>query len=185
MSDAVISYPFYLLTGEMTDDDLIYTPLVEVKDWPDITGTREALDATTTANKVYSNIEGIQGNDTKSFTCNYNKTDYEKINALKGQEQYVAFMFGRNGEYGRFVGRAYVSVAVNGSAVNEIVNMTVTCIMTGGPYEVFDPLLVNWTTNENEDVQTDTGENIKFNYAPIKDVRKIFQNNFARQLFNT
>jgi len=85
MPDVAISSLFYLLTGTLNNDgDIIYTPLVEVKDWPDITGVREALDATTTANKANSNIEGVQANDTKTFTCNYNKTDFEKIKALNG-----------------------------------------------------------------------------------------------------
>lgn len=185
MPDVAISSLFYLLTGTLNNDgDIIYTPLVEVKDWPDITGVREALDATTTANKANSNIEGVQANDTKTFTCNYNKTDFEKIKALNGNEQYIAFLFGRNGEHGRFVGKAYVSAAVNGNAVNEIVNMTVTLIMTDGPYEVFEPVLVNWTTDKGNDIQTEQNENIKFNIAPVKNVREIFKKNFMRQLFN-
>lgn len=185
MGNAIDSSLFYLLTGTLTDGDIIYAPLVEIKDWPDITGRREALNATTTNDKKYSNIEGIRTNDTKTFTCNYNKTDYEKINALKDQEQYIAFLFGKDGEHGRFVGKAFINVVVNGGAVNEVVNMTVELIMTSGPYEVFDPILVNWTTDDGSDVQTDTGDDMKFNIAPVKDVRKIFKANFAKQLFNT
>lgn len=118
-----------------------YSLLVEIKDFPDLWSAPEALDKTTTADPMFTYIEGIKGNEQKTFTCNYNATDFAKVKALEGVETEVAIWFGAtksgttytpDGSYGKFEGKGYLSVYVNGAGVNEVVNMTVTLTMTEG-----------------------------------------------------
>lgn len=99
------------------------------------------MEKTTTADPQRTYIEGILNNEQKTFTCNYNATDFATIDALKGTEQDVAIWFGasvNNGVYtpdgsaGKFAGKGYISVFVNGGGINEVVNMTVSLTMTKG-----------------------------------------------------
>lgn len=101
----------------------------------------EALDKTTLSDAMYTYIEGILSNDQKTFTCNYNATDFATINALKNTEVELAIWFGAtesggvytpDGSKGKFKGKGYVSAYINGAGVNEVVNMTVTATMTEG-----------------------------------------------------
>lgn len=101
----------------------------------------EALEKTTTADPQRTYIEGILNNEQKTFTCNYNATDYATLEALKGVETPVAIWFGAtesggtytpDGSMGKFAGKGYISVFVNGAGINEVVNMTVSLTMTEG-----------------------------------------------------
>ena len=101
----------------------------------------EPLDKTTLSDPMYTYIEGIKTNEQKSFTCNYNSTDYGNIAALAGTEQQIAIWFGAtesggvytpDGSLGKFKGKGYVNAYINGGGVNEVVNMTVTVTMTEG-----------------------------------------------------
>ena len=184
MSGAISTYPVYLMTGEYENNSIIYHPLVEIKDFNDINGNVETLDKTTTSNAETSQIEGIKTNEVKRFTCNFNITDFDKIQSLQNQQQYVAILFGHEGEYGKFVGEGFVSAHINGSSANEVVNMTVSLNVTNGLYETFDPVLVDWTTNFGANVQTQDNENMQLNIAPYKNIRKLFRNGVLSQRFD-
>lgn len=184
MSRSISTYPVYLMLGEQSDDSMIYRPLVEIKDFSDINGNVEAIDKTTTSNTETSYIQGAKTNELRQFTCNYNKADFDRIEALKGQEQYIAILFGREGEYGKFVGESFISVFINGGGVNEVVNMTVSINVTEGLYEAFDPILVDWTTNTGNVIQNDEMEYMQLNIAPYKNLRKLLRNGIIRQNFD-
>ena len=140
MSQAINTFQATLMQGTGTGT-LTWAQLIEIKDFPDLIGTVEALEKTTTSDAQRTYIEGIIGNDQKSFTCNYNPTDYAKIQALEGQELNLAVWFGYtksgstytpDGSMGKFEGKGYVRAGIPGKGINEVVDMTVTLTMTEG-----------------------------------------------------
>lgn len=141
MSNAISTFQANLMKGTTSGGSTTWARLIEIKDFPDLWGAPEPLDKTTTADPMYTYIEGIKTNDQKSFTCNYNSTDYGTIKALEGQIIDVAMWFGASesggvytpdGSLGKFKGKGYVNAYINGGGVNEVVNMTVTLTMTEG-----------------------------------------------------
>ena len=142
MSNAISSFQANLMVGTPgSGSSITWSRLVEIKDFPDLSSAPEALEKTTTADPPRTFIEGITGNDQKTFSCNYNATDYATLTALKGVEKDVAIWFGAsetNGVYtpdghlGKFKGKGLISVFVNGAGINEVVNMTVSLTMTQG-----------------------------------------------------
>lgn len=141
MSQAISSFQCNLMKGTTSGSSTTWAQLIEIKDFPDLWGAPEPLDKTTLSDPMYTYIEGIKTNEQKSFTCNYNATDYATIAALAGTEQQVAIWFGAaesggvytpDGSLGKFKGKGYVNAYINGGGVNEVVNMTVTVTMTEG-----------------------------------------------------
>lgn len=140
MSQAINTFQASLMQGTGSGT-LTWTQLIEIKDFPDLIGTVEALEKTTTSDAQRTYIEGIIGNEQKSFTCNYNPTDYATIKGLEGQELNLAVWFGYtqsgstytpDGSMGKFQGKGYVRAGIPGKSVNEVVDMTVTLTMTEG-----------------------------------------------------
>ena len=115
-----------------------YTKLVDIKDFPDLGGAPEMLETTTLSDAMQTYIEGIQSADALEFTANYTKTEYDRLVALKGDEESFAVYFGEAGAQGAFYFKGYLSVRVNGGGVNEVVGMTIaiapsTAITTDTP----------------------------------------------------
>lgn len=140
MSQAISSFQANLMKGTGSGT-LTWERLIEIKDFPDLIGQPEALEKTTTADPQRTYIEGILGNEQKTFTCNYNATDYATIAALKGQEIDLAVWFGASytggvytpdGSLGKFQGKGYVSAGIPGKGINEVVDMTVIVTLTEG-----------------------------------------------------
>lgn len=140
MSQAINTFQASLMQGTGSGT-LTWTQLIEIKDFPALIGTVEALEKTTTSDAQRTYIEGIIGNEQKSFTCNYNPTDYATIKGLEGQELNLAVWFGYtqsgstytpDGSMGKFQGKGYVRAGIPGKSVNEVVDMTVTLTMTEG-----------------------------------------------------
>lgn len=138
MSQAISSFRAYLMQGTGTGT-MTWSKVVDIKDFPDLGAAPEALETTTTSDPARTYIPGIENTEQKSFTCNYNPTDYATLVALKGTEINVGMWFGASeaggvytadGNMGKFSGKGYLDVFVNGSGINEVVNMTVTLTMT-------------------------------------------------------
>ena len=116
-----------------------YTKLVDIKDFPDLGGAPEMLETTTLSDAMQTYIEGIQSADALEFTANYNKADYDKIVALKGNNEAFAVFFNDSAtDASKFYFSGYVSARVNGGGVNEVVGMTIsiapsTAITTTAP----------------------------------------------------
>ena len=140
MSTAISSFQANLMIGTGSGT-LTWSKLVEIKDFPDLIGQPEALEKTTTSDAQRTYIEGILGNDQKTFTCNYNATDYATIAALEGVEQNLSVWFGAtksgttytpDGSNGKFTGKGFVRAGIPGKGINEVVDMTVTVTLTQG-----------------------------------------------------
>ena len=103
-----------------------YEKLVDIKDFPDLGGAPEMLETTTLSDSMQTYIEGIQSSDALEFTANYTKADYDRLIALKGQENTFKVQFGEDGAMGTFYFKGYMTPRVNGGGVNEVVGMTIS-----------------------------------------------------------
>lgn len=140
MPTPISSYKAFLMKGTGSGT-LTWAKLVDIKDFPDLGAAPEPIETTTLSDFARTYIPGIENTEQKTFTCNYNSTDYATLAALKGQEIDVAIWFGGTedasthvvtptGAQGKFAGKGYIDVFVAGAGVNEVVNMTVTLTMT-------------------------------------------------------
>lgn len=109
--------------------------LIDIKNYPDLGGEPEMLDATTLSDPMTKNIAGIQSVDALSFTANYDKADFAKIYALRNETQKLAVWFGGSdeggtvtptGSEGKFSFEGTISVYANGGDVNAVRDMTIT-----------------------------------------------------------
>lgn len=128
---AISTYKVFL----MKKDNITYSKLIDIKDYPDLGGAPEMLDTTTLSDRATTSIPGIQQMDALAFTANYTKDDYDKVKALEGTEGEYAVWFGGTesagvvtptGSEGKFEFKGTPSVYVTGGGVNEVVGMTVT-----------------------------------------------------------
>ena len=138
MSDAINTFQTYLMKGTGTNS-LTWSKIVDIKDFPDLGGPPEQIEVTTLSDPTRVFIPGIENIDQKSFTANYNSTDFATVKALEGTELNLGIWFGASetggvytpdGSMGKFSGKGYLNVYVNGGGVNDPVNMTITATMT-------------------------------------------------------
>lgn len=124
-----------------TGGTLTWAELFKFKSGPDMGGTPELLDTTTQADHARTGVLGLEANDTKTYTLNYDADVYDTIKALEGQEINVSEWLGDTydantntytptGSYGKFTGKGYISVYRNGGDVNTVRDMTVSLAMT-------------------------------------------------------
>lgn len=109
-----------------------YSKLVDITGFPDLGGTPEQIDITTLSNMSRRYMNGIQEQEAMAFTTLYDKTDYQTLKALEGEDEEYAVWFGGTdddtptGSNGKFSFTGQLSVYVNGGGVNEATNMTIT-----------------------------------------------------------
>lgn len=140
MSISTIGSHFMKGTGTGT---MTWTELFKFKTDPTLIDPPEILDTTTQADHARTSIFGLQANDAKSFTLNYDPTVYDTLKALEGQELNLSMWFGDSydsatntytptGVYGKFTGKGYLYVTPNGGDVNVVRDMTVTLAVSSG-----------------------------------------------------
>lgn len=149
MSKAISSYKVYLCTyevekttGNNPTDKYKYKLLIEIKDFPDMGGTPEMLDCTTTSDAIQCFIPGIQmlDNGGLEFTSNYTKDNYDKLLTQMGKEEdddgKYAVVYGgtlneadevvtNNGE-GAFLFNGKMSAYPKGGSVNSVVDLAIS-----------------------------------------------------------
>ena len=103
------------------------TKLCDIKDFPDLGGPPEKLDATTLSDsgKVY--IAGIKDQPDLEFTANYNATDYAAINALTTTTAFT-LEFGAAGAGGIFSWSGTASAYIVGAGVSSVVDMKIIIV---------------------------------------------------------
>lgn len=132
---AISSYKTFLMTNEAGLSGGEWTKLIDIKSFPDLGGAPEKLPTTTLSDAVETSINGIQSMDSMEFLCNYDKSEYETLKALEGQQKAYAVWMGASGSAGaltptgdngkyKFMGE--LSVYINGKGVNEVDEMTIT-----------------------------------------------------------
>lgn len=131
---AISTYQTYLMKGTGTDD-ITYSKLIDIKDFPDLGGAPEMLETTTLSDAAQTFIKGIQTMDALEFTANYDATDFETIKELTGPQK-LAVWFGAtsagvpDGNRGKFSFDGEIDVYVSGGEVNAVVDMVVTIAPT-------------------------------------------------------
>lgn len=130
---AISSYKTFLM--QKGSSGSTYTKLVDIKEFPDLGGDPNMLDATTLSDSMQINIMGIQKVDALTFTANYSSEDFATLDALKGQELDLAVWFGGtesdgtltpSGDKGKFNFKGQLSVYVKGAGVDSVVEMAIT-----------------------------------------------------------
>lgn len=133
---AISTYKTFLMYKKSTSET--YEKLVDIKDYPDLVSSKETIDVTTLSDPIRRQIFGIESSDTKTFNCNYDKADYQKIKALEGTIQHLAVWFGGTdvpgaqatptGDQGKFSFDGYVSIRLTGGGANDSVGMAVDVV---------------------------------------------------------
>lgn len=109
-----------------SSDDITYTPLVAITNYPDMGATPSKLDTTDlSAEKYKTSILGLQEIPDLIFEANYDKTAYETIDALN-DKYYFKLEFGTAGVDGAFTWEGKVEVFAMGAGVDEVRKMQVT-----------------------------------------------------------
>lgn len=90
----MISYMTFLMVDEGSGTSS-WNKVVDIKDFPDMLPSKEALENTTLSNGAHTYEPGIAGNsDAKEFTCNMTSANITRLNALKDTEKTWALWFG-------------------------------------------------------------------------------------------
>ena len=132
---AISTYQSYFMKGTGTGT-LTWAKLFDFKTDPDLGAAPEQLETTTQSDSAHTYIPGLEANEQKNYTLNYDSTLYDTIKALKGQELDVGEWFGADssgnpdGHNGKFTGKGYLDVYVNGGDANTVRNMTVVLTMS-------------------------------------------------------
>lgn len=113
------------------------TKMCDIKDVPDMISDPNLLDATTLSDPMQVQIFGIIQADTKSFTANYNKTDYESVKKTAYDETSDAnadkFYALKLQDGSGFTWKGMHQVGLSGFGVDEVVEMTINCIFHSKP----------------------------------------------------
>lgn len=104
-----------------------YEKFLDIKDYPDIFGEREALEVTTLSDDAQVYTQGIRSQDGLRFTHNYSSTDFTtvKTHEAAGLELDFALYFGGTdqdtptGSDGEFYFKGLISASIVGKGVNE------------------------------------------------------------------
>lgn len=132
---AISTYKTFLMIDKGTSTTPDWEKLICIKDFSDLGGTPEMIDVTTLCDNVRKNIAGVQEMDALTFTANYTGEAYDDIKTYTGETHKFAVWFGGTGEGstltptgsdGKFSFEGELTVWVNGGAVNEAVEMTLS-----------------------------------------------------------
>lgn len=112
-------------TGTTT---ITWEQLLPVKTTPQLGGAPEQLETTTLDDNMQTFINGIQTAEAMTFTANYDSAKYDELKLLENKTEKYAVWFGNNGDGadGKFSFEGQLSVYVNDTTVNGVVEMTIT-----------------------------------------------------------
>jgi hypothetical protein len=101
--------------------------LVDIKDFPELIGTPNALEATTLTDTQQTYINGIKQASVLEFTANYTEDDYDAILAKCATDTYFCLAFGTFAvNEGLFTFQGELSVSVLGAGVDGVVEMKIS-----------------------------------------------------------
>ena len=111
-----------------SEDGLSYKKLTPIRDYPDMGGSPSSIDISDLDSDKSKSLLGPEEIDTLPFTCNYDKTEYMKIKAMKktGKIYYFALVYGEDGQDGADIWQGQISVYKQGGAFGDAKTMIVT-----------------------------------------------------------
>ena len=112
----------YGITLKWGETESAIAKVVDIKDFPDMIGEPEMLETTTLSDAAVTNIPGIKGSDMLTFTCNYTKEDFTKVNADAGKALHYALEFS---DGSKFTWQGQHTCGLPGKGVNEVVEFTI------------------------------------------------------------
>lgn len=129
---AISSYNAKLMHDTGSSGTPNWTQLIPVKTTPQLGGAPEMLETTTLDDNMQTFINGIQSSEAMNFTANYDSDKYDELKLLENKTEKYAVWFGNdgNGSAGKFKFDGQLSVYVNETSVNGVVEMTITIVPT-------------------------------------------------------
>lgn len=132
---ATSTYKTFLMYKKNSSSE--YTQLVDIKEFPDLGGDPELLDATTLSQKVKTYVMGIQDTGSMSFTANYDHDELTLLKSLENETYDYAVWFGGDesddgstvtptGDLGKFSFKGQLSAYASGHGVNEVRETKIT-----------------------------------------------------------
>ncbi len=104
-----------------TTEDAV-AKVIDIKDFPDMIGDPEMLETTTLSDAQVTNIPGIKGSDMLTFTYNFTKEDFGKVEADAGKALHYALVFS---DGSKFTWQGQHTSGLPGKGVNEVIEATV------------------------------------------------------------
>lgn len=116
---AINTYGVTLKWGESAD---AVEKVIDIKDFPDLISDPELLETTTLSDAQVTNIPGIKGSDMLTFTYNFTKEDFAKVEADANKPLYYALEFS---DGSKFTWEGQHTSGLPGKGVNEVIEATV------------------------------------------------------------
>ena len=116
---AINTYGVTLKWGESAD---AVEKVIDIKDFPDLISDPELLETTTLSDAQVTNIPGIKGSDMLTFTYNFTKEDFAKVEADANKHLYYALEFS---DGSKFTWEGQHTSGLPGKGVNEVIEATV------------------------------------------------------------
>ena len=98
--------------------------VIDIKDFPDMLGAPEQLETTTLSDAAQTFIGGIRQSSDLTFTYNYTKEDFTKVEADAGKQLHYALIFS---DGSKFTWEGQHSSGLPGKGVNEVIEAQVVC----------------------------------------------------------
>lgn len=116
---AINTYGVSLEWGTSADN---VAKVIDIKDFPDLIGDPEMLETTTLSDAQVTNIPGIKGSDMLTFTYNFTKEDFAKVEADANKPLHYALKFS---DGSKFTWEGQHTSGLPGKGVNEVIEATV------------------------------------------------------------
>lgn len=96
--------------------------VIDIKDFPDMIGEPEMLETTTLSDAQVTNIPGIKSSETLTFTYNFTKEDFTKVETDAGKALHYALVFS---DGSKFTWQGQHTSGLPGKGVNEVIEATI------------------------------------------------------------
>lgn len=130
---AYSTYQTYLMYR--TSSSGTYQKVIDIKDYPDMIGDPNMLDATTLSDAQEKQIPGIlRMGDGYRFTANYTPENFTKVKGLENNQYDYALWLGGDtsgnpdGHNGKFSWTGDVRAGFPGKGVDEVSDMSITAV---------------------------------------------------------
>ena len=118
---AISTIGVVLKWGESADS---VAKVIDIKDFPDLIGEPEMLETTVLSSDVQTHIPGVKAAQTLTFTYNFTKEDFAKVEADANKPLHYALEFS---DGSKFTWEGQHSSRLPGKGVNEVIEAQVVC----------------------------------------------------------